>query len=278
MEGTMKNSLRFLSMVVALLATVATADAQQAVDPRVADLVRAGRIRFALFLPGYAKDPVTGELRGAGTGAVTVQIAQALAARLGVEVQLVGFPAPPAVVECLKAGACDLAYMGIDPSRTAEVGFSLPFMQQDFTYLVPAGSSIRSAADADRPGVRIAVVRNHASTLALNRILKHAEPVGVEVPDAAFELLRAGHADTWASPRYSLLEYSTQLPGSRVLEDRYGANLIALAVPKGQAGRLAYISEFIEGAKASGLVQRAIEHAGLRGYQVVSPGNPSAKK
>jgi polar amino acid transport system substrate-binding protein len=62
-----------------------------------------------------------------------------------------------------------------------------------------------------------------------------------------------------------LLEYSTQLPGSRVLDDRYGANLAAMAVPKDQAGRIAYISEFIEEAKASGLVQRAIERAGLRG-------------
>src|SRR5882672_1369705 len=275
MRNALKKSLQVLLMMVVLLAIVAsvtTADAQQTADPRVADLVRAGKVRFALFLPGYAKDPVTGELRGVGTGAVTVQIARALAARLGVEIQLVGFLAPPAVVECLKAGACDMAYMGIEPSRVGEVGFSLPFMQQDFTYLVPAGSSIASVADADRTGVRIAVVRNHASTLALNRVLKYAETVGAETPDAAFDLLRTGHADAWASPRFSVSEYSTRLPGSRALQERYGANLVALAVPKSEAGRLAYISEFIEEAKASGLVQRAIERAGLRGYQVVSPG------
>ena len=39
-------------------------------------------------------------------------------------------------------------------------------------------------------------------------------------------------------------------------------------MPKGQAERLAYVSTFIEEAKASGLVQRAVEHAGLRGVQV----------
>jgi hypothetical protein len=50
-----------------------------------------------------------------------------------------------------------------------------------------------------------------------------------------------------------------------------------MVVPKGQAGRLAYISEFIEEAKASRLVQRAIERAGLRGVQVAPPGNPSAQ-
>jgi polar amino acid transport system substrate-binding protein len=50
-----------------------------------------------------------------------------------------------------------------------------------------------------------------------------------------------------------------------------------MVVPKGQEGRLAYISDFIEEAKASGLVQQAIERAGLHGVQVTSPGNPSAR-
>ena len=204
----MKKSLRVLLMMVALLATTATADAQQTADPRVADLVRAGRIRVALHLAQYTKDPVTGKLRGLGSGTVLVQIAHALAARLGVEVQLVGYPTPPAVVECLWVGACDVAFMGNNPSRAAEVGFSAPVILLPFTYLVPAGSSIRTIADADRPGVRIAAVRNHLSTLALSRILKHAESVGAEIPDAAFDLLRTGNADAWASTAPALLEYS----------------------------------------------------------------------
>jgi len=66
---------------------------------------------------------------------------------------------------------------------------------------------------------------------------------------------------------------STQLPGSRVLADRYGASFSAMAVPKGHAGRLAYVSEFIEAAKASGLVQRALERDGQGGVQVAPPGN-----
>jgi hypothetical protein len=41
-------------------------------------------------------------------------------------------------------------------------------------------------------------------------------------------------------------------------------------VPKGQAARLAYLSEFIEQAKASGLVQQAIDRADLPGHQVAA--------
>ncbi len=268
----MKKSLWVLLMMVALLRSAAIADAQQAPDPRVADLVRAGRVRVALFPPEYNKDPVTGELRG-----WAVDLARALGARVGVEVLPVEYPGPRKVLEDLKAGACDVALLTMDPSWPAQVDFSPPFIQFDYTYLVPPGSSIRSVADADQPGVRIAVVRNHASTLALSRILKHAEPVGAEIPDTAFDLLRTGHADAMASARPALLDYSTKLPGSRVLEDRYGANFLAMVVPKGQAGWLAYISDFIEEAKVSGLVQRAIERAGWRGVQVAPPGNPTAR-
>jgi len=243
-------------------------------DPRVADIVRAGKLRVALFLPQYTKDPATGEIRGHGSGTVHVQIAQALAARLGVEVQLLGYPTPPAVVECLKAGACDVAFLGDNPSRAAEVGFSAPLIFLPFTYLVPAGSSIRSVADADRPGVRIAAVRNHESTLALSCILKHAEAVSADIPDVAFDLLRTGKADAWASTGPALLEYSTKLPGSRVLDDYYGANPLSMAVPKGQVARLAYVSDFVEEAKASGLAQRAIERACQRGIRVAQRGSP----
>ena len=270
----MKKSLRVPLILAALVASAATASAQQIPDPRVADLVRAGKLRVALMGAQYAKDSVTGEIRGHGTGAVTVQIVRELAARLGVEVQLIGYLTPPAVVECLKAGACDLGFLGISPSRAAEVDFSPPLMLVPFTYLVPAGSSIRSVADADRPGVRIAVVRNHESTMALNRIKKHAELVYAETPEPTFELMRTGQADAFASALTTILDYSTKLPGSRVIEDRYGANLLAVAVPKDQAGRLAYFSEFIEETKASGFVQRAIERAGERGIRVAPPGNP----
>jgi polar amino acid transport system substrate-binding protein len=106
--------------------------------------------------------------------------------------------------------------------------------------------------------------------LTLSRILKHAQLVYAATPDPTFELLRSGQADAFASIRGVLLAYSAKLPGSRVLEEHYGANLLGMVVPKGQAARLAYLSEFIEQAKASGLVQQAIELAGLPGYKVAS--------
>jgi polar amino acid transport system substrate-binding protein len=249
--------------------------AQQAPDTRVADLVQAGKVRVGLGVvaPHWAiKDPATGELRG-----VAVDLARALAARLGVELAVVEYPSPSRVPDGLKVGAWDVGFLGIDPSRADVVDFAPPHMQVDATYLVSAGSSIRSIADADQPGVRIAVSRRSVEEIVLMRLLKRAHVMPVETIGAGFEALRAGNVDVFAAPRPPLLRYSTQLPGSRVLEERFHATFGAMAVPKGQTGRLAYISDFIEEAKASGLVQRAIERAGVRGVQVAPPGNPSTR-
>ena len=92
------------------------------------------------------------------------------------------------------------------------------------------------------------------------------------------DLLRAGQADVCAGTRPGLLDELSRLPGFRVLEDRFGVILVAMVVPKGHAGRIAYISDFIEEAKASGLMQRAIERSGLRGVEVAPPGNPGPQK
>jgi|EndMetStandDraft_8_1072994.scaffolds.fasta_scaffold15798_4 polar amino acid transport system substrate-binding protein len=237
-------------------------------DPRVADLVTVGKLRVGVF-PSfqYSKDSATGQPRGLAIG-----IARALATRLGLgEVITVEHPTPPQVVQCVKTGACDVGFMLIDPARTIEVGFTPPFVRSDFTYLLPAGSSIRRAADVDRPGVRIAAVRGHASTAALVRIITQAQPVYADEYDPTFELLRTGNADAFASIREMLLQYSGQLPGSRVLEDSYQSNFAGIAVPKGNVGRLAYISEFLDDMKRSGSLQRAIDGAGLRGVEVVVP-------
>jgi polar amino acid transport system substrate-binding protein len=266
MEGNIMSRTTAISIGVALaLSACALGGTPSLANPWGDDLARAGGIRVGLF-PSflYTKQPTTGELRG-----IAIEIANALAARVGSKLVPVEHPTPPKVVECFKAGACDVAFLGIDPTRAAQVDFSPPFIQADFTYLVPAGSPFNRVTEADQPGVRIAVVSNHAMDFALRGKLKQAEPVYVGSPDAAFDLLRTGRVSILAGIRPGLLEYSNRLPGSRVLEDRYGANSVAMAVPKGQAGRLAYVSGFVEDAKASGLLLRAIANAGLRGVQVV---------
>jgi polar amino acid transport system substrate-binding protein len=263
----MAAAIRTAALLLALASlAVVTAEAQTT-DPRVADLVRAGKLRVGLFLPQFGKGP------GGLTTTVWVESARAYAARVGVPLVIVEHATPPEAIACLKASSCDQLFLPLD-ARAAEIGdFSNPIFQFDYTLMVPAGSPIAKVADADRPGVRIAAVRNHASTNELVREVKQAEFVYAETPEQTFALIRDGQANVMASTRLVLLDFSTKLSGARVLADRYGANINRMVVPKGKTEWLAYVNEFVEEAKASGAVQRFIERGGTRGVTVAPLGN-----
>lgn len=274
---------RFVILAVVLAVAVAlriafapsaypVARAQQSPDPRVADLVQAGQIRVGLGLGNHAsamKDPATGEIRG-----MAADLGRALAARVGVALQVVEYPRPGAVFDGAQTGAWDVTFLVVDPYRTAEAEVSPPYMQSDFTYLVPADSSIRDVADADRPGISIGVPRGDAVDLSLSRILKQATLVRAESQAAGIDLLRTGQVNAYAAPRPALLVLSAQVPGSRVLPDAFATTSWAAFVPKGHDERLAYVTAFVEEAKRSGMVAQFIDREGLRGIQVT----PTAKR
>jgi ABC-type amino acid transport substrate-binding protein len=154
-----------------------------------------------------------------------VEIALVLAARIGGSRGSCWNIGRPPMSCSASRPECDVVFLPRD-ERAANVGdFSPPYLQSEYTMLVPAGSSIRSIADADKPGTRILAVRSHSSTMTLTSAIKQAEVILGENELDAFELLRARQADAFASTHQYLLRASKNLAGSRVLADYYGANL-----------------------------------------------------
>lgn len=198
-------------------------------------------------------------------------LARALAKKIGVQLEPVEYPRPGAILAGVKNNEWDVTFLVADPARLADADFSSPYMQSDFTYLVPAGSSKRSAAEMDQPGTRIAVPRGDASDFRLTQILKHAELVRMDSIGDAIEMVRTGKVDAWAAPRVVLFALSNKAPGSRVLDDGFANIAFVAMVPKGKADHIAYVSDFIEEAKATGLIKQTIDQANLRGLQVAPP-------
>jgi polar amino acid transport system substrate-binding protein len=274
--GLLARPGEVLIMRIALAALLAltlggneTSFAQTSPDPRVADLVQSGSLRIGLGLGSSTtatKNPANGEVKG-----IALELGRELAARIGIKLVSVEYPRPGAVIDGLRANAWDVSVLLIDPVRAEQVDFSNPFLQSDLTYLVPGGSTMQNVAEVDQPAVRVAVARGDTSDLVLTRLLKRAELVRVDSIAAAVELLRTGAAEAVALNRPSLIAQSAALPGSRVLSDGFGDIYSAMAVPKGHPGRLAYINEFIEDAKASGLVNRIIETLAMQGVRVAPP-------
>jgi polar amino acid transport system substrate-binding protein len=209
------------------------------------------------------RDPASGELRG-----VAVDLARELAKSVNTAVELVGFESAGQMVAALHAGAWDMAFLAIDAQRADEIDFTAPYIEIEGTYLVPGDSPLRTVEDVDRDGVRIGVSANSAYDLFLKRSIKHAQLVPAADPSAAFELLLAGKVDAVAGVRQSLMANAARLPGSHVFTGRFMAIQQALGIPKGRDEAANYLREFIEHAKASGLVARAIEKAGVSGVSV----------
>ena len=230
-------------------------------------VLAADVLRSALFLPQYSLDGC-GKMHGHGTGYIGLAMTRLIASKLGVESEVLGFPSPPAVMDALLAGDIDMAFFGIEPGRQAKADFTPPMFQFDYTYLVPGGSAVTQIGDADKTGTRIAIMDSHASALALKLIIKQATIVSAELPEQAFELLRSGKADVFASPRDVLLDFAEKLPGSRVLADAFGVNKVGIAIRKGREALLTYLSSIVETAKADGKIAALIEEGQLRGFSV----------
>ncbi len=234
-----------------------------------ADLVPTGKLRVGINYgnPVLAtRDLASGELRG-----VAVDLARELGKRLGVPVELIGFESAGKMVEGLKADVWDVAFLAIDPGRAGEIAFTAPYIEIEGTYLVPGESPFHTITEVDRAGVRIGVSANSAYDLFLRRTVQHAELVRAPDPSAAFELLGAGKVNVVAGVRQALMANVQKLPGSRVFPDRFMAIQQALGIPRGHEEGAAYLREFIEDVKASGVVARAIEKAGVRGVSVAPP-------
>jgi polar amino acid transport system substrate-binding protein len=235
-----------------------------------AELAPTGTLRVAVF----TGNPVIGS-KGATSGEVvgtTATLGRELGARAGLPATLVEYTAVGRMVEDAKAGAWDIAVVAFDPARRNVLDFAPPHMVVDLTYLVAPGSNIRSVADVDQPGVRIAAAKGAATALLLERTLKAAKVTPAENEPAAFELLRTGQAEALAQNRFLLLGLAERLPGSRVLEDRFAAAEMTIVLPKGRPAALEYVGAFVAEAKRSGAVRRAIDAAGLRGVSVAPAG------
>ena len=237
------------------------------------ELAPTGTLRVAIAVSPapsalYAiKDAATGKYRG-----VSVDLGAELAQRLGVPVAYVAYLASGEITAAADSGVWDVTFMPVDAERKKFVEFGNAYHLLQSTYLVAPGSNIRDVADANRAGVRIAGVANTATFRASNRTAPSATHVTVAGVDAAVQLMRVGKADAIALSRESLTGLAANIPGSRILDGGFLNSTTAIAVPKGRPAALAYSSEFVESAKASGSVRRAFDAIGLTTSVVAPPG------
>ena len=226
--------------------------------------LRAG-INLSNFLLVTGRDS-TGDPEG-----VSADMARELAARLQVPVEFVLYDTPGELADAAVKDCWDIGNIGAEPERAKTIAFSAAYVEIEATYLVPASSSIHSIDAADREGIRIGVYGRSAYGLWLSDNIRHAQLVRENSHEACFDLLTKDKVDVLAGLRSRLVDDVAKLPGARVLDGQFTAVQQAIGTKPERQLAVVFLAEFVEQAKASGLVARLINKHGVEGQLTVAP-------
>ena len=227
------------------------------------ELVPTGTLRFGVaFAPKMSALFVIKQADGTPRG-ITVELGRALGQKLGVPVEFLVAPNTGVLTDSLANAEIDAAFMPVDDERKKRPDFGPAYCAVESTYMVMPNAGIKTLAEVDRSGIRVVGVANTTTIRAAGRTLKNIQPIAARSIDDAIAMLRDGKADAFALGRDSLPDFVAMFPGSFIVDGGFQQTVIAIAVPKGRAAALAYVTEFMREAKASGAVRRAMDSAGM---------------
>lgn len=226
-------------------------------------LAPSGTLRVGVYAgspTSLIRDPKTGDAQG-----LTVDLGAEFARHLGVPFTLVEFPQIADILSALKTGDVDFTVTNASPERAKTVDFADAILEVELGYLARENAPIATAADVDRSGIRVGVTAGSASQATLSREFRQAVLVPAPTVTAAVAMLREAQLDAYATNKAVLFQMADQVPGSRVLDGRWGIESFAVAIPQGRREAWSALSRFVSDARSADIVIRAASRAGLRG-------------
>src|SRR5438477_7253126 len=241
-----------------------------AMSPQVrSELAPTGVLRAAINMGNFLL--VTGKAPNGDPTGVSPDMALAIGARLGVPVKFIPYARPGEIADDAEKGLWDIGNIGAEPQRAAVVSFTAAYAEIEATYLVPSGSPIRSIAEVDQPGKRVAVTARSAYGLWLENNFKKGELLQFDNAEAAIKAFQDEKMDAYAGLRPGLIDVTAKLPGSRILDGQFTAVQQAVGTPKKNGAGFAFLREFVEESKKNGLVASLIERHATIGRLTVAP-------
>jgi polar amino acid transport system substrate-binding protein len=242
------------------------------IDPRLlAAFAPTGTLRVAINL---GNPVLTNAGDGKLPGGVSVDIARALAERLGVSIELLPVDAAGKSVDLLDREQADVGFFAIDPKRGALIAFTAPYVLIEGTYLVRDSDPIHAIEEVDRAGNRIVVGDKSAYDLFLTREIKHATLVRMPRSEQVVDSFVETGAEIAAGVRQQLEADAKRLPNLRVLDGRFMVIRQAMGIAKSRGPEAAaYLAAFVEEMKASGFVADALARHGIEGASVAPAGD-----
>jgi polar amino acid transport system substrate-binding protein len=209
-------------------------------------------------------------------GGVGEPIGKFVADRLGLPFQPIVYPNPEAYEQSFGKSEWDIAIgpRVLAPADKTDVTSDVWLI--DLLYLAAEGRTFADSGQVDRTGVKVGTIQNSPSDRFLSRTLKSAElvrlPLSPNFPADAVDLLRGGKADVFGADSGLIDSISAVYPAAKVVPGAFNVVRAAVALPKGRSpAAQARLGEILGEAKRTGVVQMAIEQAGLKSGVRVAP-------
>jgi polar amino acid transport system substrate-binding protein len=231
-----------------------------------AQLAPTGKLRAAFVLtnPALVAGEQGGEVRG-----IAGDLARAIAEKIGVPLQPRVYSTRGTFENSLGRGEWDIEFNTRSARYAGFVDYSANFATIDLVYLAAPGKTLKEIAEVDRKGVRVATTENSDAEGVLFGTIKEAQILRVPPEsDRAISLLKSGAAEVFGDSAEYLAGIAAQLSGTRFLPGRFATVPAAIGVARGRPSALALVNQFLQEAKASGLIKRSIERAHLHGVSV----------
>jgi polar amino acid transport system substrate-binding protein len=234
-----------------------------------AQLAPTGVLRAGINLSNFLL--VTGRSESGDPTGVAPDMAREIARALDVPVKYVTFKSPGELGDQVGKDVWDIGLIGAEPQRAEKIQFTAAYVEIEATYMVPEGSPIKSIADVDKAGVRIAVSARSAYDLWLVNNIRNATLVQVNGLDAAYEKFMSDKLEVLAGLRPGLLKDVEKAPGLKILDGKFTAVQQAVGTAKANIEAAAFLADFVEKAKKSGMVQGFIDRHKVKGLSVAPP-------
>ena len=195
-------------------------------------------------------------------------IGRFIAGKLGVPFEPLVYSGAATYTASFGKGEWDFILTGRNPLAAARVDFMPDVILIDYVYIAAPGRAYANPAAVDQPGVRVGVPRNASADGLLSQRLQVAELVRLAGDSqTVIEQLRDGAIDVYASGIDSIERIAHRLPGSSVV-GAFDTVAFAVSTAKGWSpAAKARLTQLVNEAKAAGIVQQAIDAAGLKGVR-----------
>ena len=250
------------SLVVAVGSLAASADG-------VHDIAPTGALRVAIAVgPANSAFWATRNSANGKPHGVTVELANAAADKLNVPLQIVEYLSSDEIAAAGSTDAWDISFMPAEARREQFVDHGPAYVAYTSSYLVRAGSAIRSNADVDRSGIRVGCIEGTATSRTIAKTLQHATLTKFVKAEVAAELIGNGQLDALAMGTEAVEDLSRRLPGTAVLKEVVQSTGVVVVSPKGRPAVKAWAAQFLQDAKIDGTVRRALDTGGSANARV----------